>query len=121
MVVTTRYGYTVRLPTILRKSTDTFGAAWREARELVVSELHRTDLRGPQEGTESEQIARKRVDHGHREPDDQPLIGADPTQPFGERSRQTDSWPAGGLDDPQQSKNALGQQGDQRQRVEHDC
>jgi hypothetical protein len=70
MVVTTRYGHTVRLITILRKSTDTFGAAWREgSASPSFSELHCTDHQGPQEGTESEQIARKRVDHGHREPD----------------------------------------------------
>ena len=36
MLVTTRYGHTVRLLTILRKSTDTFGAAWRQGREPVV-------------------------------------------------------------------------------------
>ena len=75
MLVTTRYGHTVRLLTILRKSTDTFGAAWREGREPVVfqscSASIATALKWtPQDGTESEQIAHKRVDHGHCEPDD---------------------------------------------------
>ena len=71
---------TVRLPSILRKRTDSFVAGVADVRfQLSERDGFETAQRGTKASPEaSEHVARDRINHGYDEPEGQPLTSAYP-------------------------------------------
>jgi hypothetical protein len=72
---------TVRLETILCKSTDTFDTAWRGQPDKMPTE------RALAGDLKSEEVTGQGVDHGDDQASDQPVAGPDALQAIGQRSR----------------------------------